>query len=119
MLIDNISVFLVLEQNRTPFIDMLLTLAIGLHRLPEVFTIQDYDEKVKTLIQCLLHIQSIETNADGSRKDPRDCSPLPDVASRRFTVHERVRGGNAADARVRDRSCNCMESPSFVPLSPR
>lgn len=63
MLIDNISVFLVLEQNRTPFIDMLLTLAIGLHRLPEVFTIQDYDEKVKTLIQCLLHIQSIETNA--------------------------------------------------------
>ena len=63
MLIDNLSVFLVLEQDRTRFIHMLLTLASGLHRLPEVFTIQNYDEKVKTLIQCLLHIQSIETSA--------------------------------------------------------
>lgn len=63
MLIDNLSIFLVLEQNRTLFVDMLLTLASGLHRIPEVFTIQGYDEKVKTLIRCLLHIQSIEANA--------------------------------------------------------
>ena len=62
MLLDSLTCCLVIKKNRQNYVDMLMSLAIGLQRISEVLLYQDYEVKLKTLIQCLINVHEIESD---------------------------------------------------------
>ena len=62
MLLDSLTCCLVIKKNRQNYVDMLLSMAVGLQRTTEVLLYPDYEIKVKTLVQCLISVHEIESD---------------------------------------------------------